>query len=260
MEYMTANYHTHTWRCRHASGTEREYIELAMQMGIRELGFSDHVPFPADCGYVSGIRMGMEQAPEYVQTIRQLGREYRGRIRLYVGFEAEYIKEYFDDQMYMFRMLDCDYLIMGQHFLGNEADGCYTGTPTRDEGRIREYVDTVIAGMETGCFLYLAHPDMMNYQGLDSVYDWEMTRMCSALKEMDIPLELNMNGMSSGRNYPSERFWRLAGEVGNKVLLGIDAHSTEQMADTVGYKGCMDIVDKYNLNLIKMVNIKGAED
>mgnify|MGYP002536991270 CR=1 FL=1 len=26
---MIANYHTHTWRCMHASGTEREYVEKA---------------------------------------------------------------------------------------------------------------------------------------------------------------------------------------------------------------------------------------
>ena len=39
-------------------------------MGIAELGFSDHVPCPFKDGYVSGIRMTMEQAPEYVYAIR----------------------------------------------------------------------------------------------------------------------------------------------------------------------------------------------
>ncbi|HAX54412.1 MAG TPA: histidinol phosphate phosphatase, partial [Eubacterium sp.] len=53
-----------------------------------------------------------------------------------------------------------------------------------DESRIREYVDTVIEGMKTGMYSYLAHPDLINYQGLDSVYEWEMTRMCKALKEL----------------------------------------------------------------------------
>ena len=43
---MEANYHTHTWRCRHASGTERDYIENAIDHGIRILGFSDHTPYP----------------------------------------------------------------------------------------------------------------------------------------------------------------------------------------------------------------------
>ena len=30
---MIANYHTHTWRCRHADGTEREYVETAIEAG-----------------------------------------------------------------------------------------------------------------------------------------------------------------------------------------------------------------------------------
>ena len=64
--FLKANYHTHTYRCQHAYGSEREYIEAAIRMGIAELGFSDHVPCPFKDGYVSGIRMTMEQAPEYV--------------------------------------------------------------------------------------------------------------------------------------------------------------------------------------------------
>ena len=44
--YLTANYHTHTYRCQHAGGTEREYIEKAIEVGIKKLGFSDHVPCP----------------------------------------------------------------------------------------------------------------------------------------------------------------------------------------------------------------------
>lgn len=43
---MIANYHTHTWRCNHAVGTEREYVERAIEGGLKILGFSDHTPMP----------------------------------------------------------------------------------------------------------------------------------------------------------------------------------------------------------------------
>ena len=36
---MTANYHTHTWRCKHAVGTEQEYIENAIAHGLKILDF-----------------------------------------------------------------------------------------------------------------------------------------------------------------------------------------------------------------------------
>ena len=52
---MTANFHTHTARCRHARGTDREYVESAIRAGISVLGFSDHSPYYFPDGYYSGI-------------------------------------------------------------------------------------------------------------------------------------------------------------------------------------------------------------
>ena len=61
----TANYHTHTWRCNHATGTEREYVEAAIADGIRILGFSDHSPYFFDGDYYSHFRMKPEQMEDY---------------------------------------------------------------------------------------------------------------------------------------------------------------------------------------------------
>ena len=74
---MIANYHTHTWRCKHASGTEREYVESAIRGGLKILGFSDHTPMPYDGDYVSPVKMTMDQLEDYVNTILQLKEEYK---------------------------------------------------------------------------------------------------------------------------------------------------------------------------------------
>ena len=42
---MIANYHTHTFRCGHAEGNERDYAENASRAGLKTLGFSDHTPY-----------------------------------------------------------------------------------------------------------------------------------------------------------------------------------------------------------------------
>ena len=75
VEFVKANYHAHTVRCQHAYGTEREFIEAAIDLGIEEFGFSDHIPCPYKDGFVSGIRMKMEQAEEYRDCIRRLEEE-----------------------------------------------------------------------------------------------------------------------------------------------------------------------------------------
>ncbi|MCD7955583.1 MAG: histidinol-phosphatase [Lachnospiraceae bacterium] len=247
--YMKANYHTHTIRCKHAEGSERDYIEAAISMGMEVLGFADHIPCPQQDGYVSTIRMDMEQADEYVSTIRALAREYEGRIRLLAGFEAEYTPEIFEEQMEMVHRVKADYLIMGQHFLGRESDGTYVGTPTKSDAFLKEYVDTVITGMETGEFLYQAHPDMINYEGPDTVYEREITRLCKALYDLHIPLEINLQGLLQHRHYPSERFWKIVGRVGNRVVLGVDAHHPSQICEQKVYDRAMQMAKTYGLRV-----------
>ncbi|MCR5676592.1 MAG: histidinol-phosphatase [Agathobacter sp.] len=254
-DFLKANYHAHTYRCQHAVGTEREYIEAAIEMGEETFGFSDHIPCPFHDGYVSNIRMTMQQAPEYVQTLRKLAQEYKDDIRILIGFEAEYIPAFYNEQMQMVRDLGVDYLIMGQHFWTSENIGPYSGSPTKDEERIRLYVDSVIEGMQTGSYTYLAHPDLINYQGMDSVYEFEMERLCRAMLAMDIPLEVNLLGQSEKRHYPSDRFFEIASRVGNRVILGQDAHAPEHIKNRAVYEECMDLVQRHSLNLIHELKI-----
>ncbi len=255
-EFTVYNYHTHTARCHHAFGTEREYIEASIEMGIKKLGFSDHIPCPFTDGYVSGIRMQMSEAEEYVSCIRRLAEEFRGRIQIFAGFEAEYIPEFYDRQMEMVRSLGCDYLIMGQHFWVSEALGPYAGTATEEDSRICAYVDSIIEGMETGSYSYLAHPDLMNYKGKEKVYRREMERLCLAMKELGIPLELNVLGMAGGRNYPDRNFWKIAGEVGNDVVFGLDAHAEKSLRDVKSYQKCAALAEKCGLHILGDVALR----
>ena len=41
---MRTNYHTHTTRCHHATGSDEEFVLSAIKGGYQELGFSDHTP------------------------------------------------------------------------------------------------------------------------------------------------------------------------------------------------------------------------
>ena len=55
---MIANYHTHTKRCKHATGEDREYVEAASETGLKILGFADHCPwiYPDKHDFQQGIR------------------------------------------------------------------------------------------------------------------------------------------------------------------------------------------------------------
>ena len=118
---MIANYHTHTPRCNHAEGSEREYVECALQAGLEILGFSDHTPYLYPEGHHSWFRMRIDQLDDYVQTVLALRKEYAGKIEIPVGLELEYYPDLLPNLLPILRDQPLDYLILGQHYLDNEV-------------------------------------------------------------------------------------------------------------------------------------------
>ncbi len=184
---MIANYHTHTWRCNHATGSEREYVECAIKSGLKILGFSDHTPQPYAGDYKSLYKMTMEQLPGYVDTVLQLKEEYKSDIGIHLGLETEYYPRYWEELRSYIREFPIEYMILGQHFLGNEENDAYSGDETKDPVILRRYVDQVIEAMETGSFTYLAHPDLLYFTGDDAYYAEQMKRLALAAKACNDP-------------------------------------------------------------------------
>lgn len=247
---MTANYHTHTWRCRHAAGTEREYVERAIEGGLKVLGFSDHTPYPFPDGYCSGFRMRTDQLENYVDTVLALRKEYRDDIEIRLGFEAEYYPAYFDDLLELLRPYPAEYLLLGQHFIGNERGEPYSGSRTSGRETLHRYAVQVCEALNTGRFLYAAHPDLIHYTGRKEIYREEMRPVIETANRLSIPLEINFLGLSEGRQYPNPVFWELAGEMGCRCVFGCDAHRAEDVYQPETLKKAGDMVRKYGLNLI----------
>ena len=248
---MKVNYHTHTWRCNHATGTEREYIENAIHAGITTLGFADHVPYPYMNGHYSGFRMKPEQTPDYVNTLRALQEEYKDQIRILIGYEAEYYPDVFPDMLNFLGQYGYDYLILGQHFVtDSREDGHFSANPTDDVSILEQYVDLILEGLRTGKYKYLAHPDVLNFTGDEAIYRKHMERLCRETKTMDIPLEVNMFGVESNRHYPSDRFFSIAAEVGNKVVMGCDAHRPGLIGDKAVEEKTLQFIEKFPLTLL----------
>ena len=252
---MIANYHTHTYRCHHASGVERDYIEKAIAEGLTIMGFSDHVPMPFPDGHQSGFRVRIEELEDYVRTLEALREEYKDRIQILIGFEAEYYPAYFEAMLDLLAPYDYDYMILGQHFIDNEASR-YAATPVTDEDCLARYVDQVLEGLSTGKYTYLAHPDVYNFTGEETVYYKHMKRLCEGCKAMGIPLEVNLLGLMGHRHYPSDRFFRIAGEVGNDAVIGCDAHHVKDVADPEALRAGEAYAAKYGLRVLETVKVR----
>lgn len=126
---MKANYHTHTKRCGHATGEDREYVEAAIQSGLEILGFADHCPWVYENGYRSSIRLSPSEVDGYFSSLEDLRKEYRDDICIYIGFESEYLPALIPEQEKLLADYPLDYRILGQHFLGPDQEQIYVGAP-----------------------------------------------------------------------------------------------------------------------------------
>jgi histidinol-phosphatase (PHP family) len=253
---MRANYHTHTWRCNHATGTEEEYVKSAVEQGFEILGFSDHTPQFFRDGYTSKIRMDTQELPNYCRIIRDLRDRYCDQIRIHVGLEVEYYPAIFSDLVSAVRDQGVEYLLLGQHFLGNEQGSAYAGAPTMDETILRRYCEQSMEAMQTGVFTYFAHPDLIKFQGDHAVYRKYMRRLCQEAKSCGLPLEMNLLGYWSNRNYPDIRFWSLAAEEGCQVVIGWDAHAPEQLCRLDAEGTMRKAAKRFGLDLLDTVEFK----
>ena len=255
---MKVNLHTHTYRCGHAHGTEREYIERAIENGIEVMGFSDHSPFVFPNGYESPHRVPMSEATAYVEDIRALREEYKGKIDIKIGYEMEYYPTYFKDMLKVALESGAEYLILGEHYLRNELPEMISAMSSRhknDEKDLTDYVDAVCEGMSTGVFTYVAHPDMVLYDD-NEFYLSQMERICKASLEYDVPLEINFQGSRLRRIYPRDSFWQMVGKMGCKTVLGFDAHEVPDAYDGESLVNAERLVREYGLNLVEYPEIR----
>ena len=253
---MRANYHTHTPRCNHAVGTEIEYVEKAIENGFEILGFSDHSPYFFPGEYYSRFRMRPEKLSDYVQTVLKLKEEYGDRLQIHLGLELEYYPSLLPQLLPLLREYPFEYLLLGQHLLGDEIGEHYSGHPTDSEELLKRYCHQVMDGMNTGLYTYLTHPDLFWFTGSENVYRRYMHQLCREAKSCAMPLEINLLGMVEERHYPCQLFWQIAAEENCPVVMGLDAHCPQMFGwDPYKQRG-MEIVERYGLELLETVPLR----
>ena len=228
---MKVNLHTHTMRCHHAKGTDEEYVLAAIDAGFDLLGFSDHVPFPYE-NYINGGKMTMQEMDDYLVSLVCLRQKYAGRIQIYCGMECEPVPRFLD---YLTELRDrLDYMILGSH--GDESRREAHSSRLKEPSQLWDYFKTTLAGMESGLYLYVAHPDIMfgSYPAFDETAKQVSRELCRAANSFNLPLEYNLLGLEKGHGadqlgYPCREFWEIAAQEYVKVVIGVDAHRPEHL-------------------------------
>ena len=71
---------------------------------------------------------------------------------------------------------------------------------------------------------------------------------------MGIPLEINLLGLGEGRHYPAEKFWAVAGEVGNRVIIGVDAHDPASIGNRKIFREALALAGRFGLEVAERLD------
>ena len=234
---MLKNYHSHTERCGHAWGTDEEFIQAAIDAGFTILGISEHSPWPFVDGYQeldACQRIPLEQLDSYLADMQTLKEKYKDQIEIKIGLECEYFPRYFDWLKSVRSKLD--YLLLGVHCSEHDEHLTHYYARSTKVEQVIEYTRCTLAGMESGLFAYLAHPELClaDYPVYDDVCREMVHSICAKAIELDMPLEYNLYGIDKqgrgrqkGLGYPCKLFWEEAAKYGCKAIIGVDAHRPE---------------------------------
>lgn len=224
------DYHLHTARCGHAEGGLGDYVSRAKELGLAEIGFSDH--FPLLHLRDPSLSMGLEELPEYVREIGELAERTAG-LTVRTGIEVDYVDGYVERLAELLRPYPFDYVLGSVHYLdgwGFDDPRYVDGYRGRDILALWElYFQVLGDAAACGLFDVLAHPDLIKKFGFRPQGDVRrMYESClDRVAESGLVLEVSTAGLRKpvGEIYPGEEFLRLCREREIPITLGSDAHA-----------------------------------
>ena len=232
---MQADYHIHTFLCKHAEGELSEYVDAAREKRLPEMCVTDHAPDPG--GYDAEHRMEIDQFPQYTELISEF--HDNGNPTVLYGIEADYYEgcEQFLGKWLVGQKFD---LVIGSiHYIRNWGFDNPEERNIWDSVNIintwREYFELVGRLADTRLYDVVAHLD------LPKKFGYRPTER--DLKEMAQPtldrivaagmgIEINTSGLRKPVKeiYPSPMLLELAREREIPICFGSDAHAPHEVA------------------------------
>ena len=234
--------HVHTYLCRHAEGTPRDYVRAAAERGVVALAFTDHLPLAPELAErvpgADGYAMGEPELALYVSEVEeaaQLGRDLG--VEVLCGVEADLVPTGLDDVRALVDRHSFDVVLGSVHFI----DGWAFDDPSRREeyGRWtpedlwQRYFADLAAAAATGIADVIAHADLVKKfcftpkGSVEALY----RSTADSLFAAGVAVEVNTAGLRKPCKeiYPAAAFLRQLKRAGVPVTVGSDAHSPSEV-------------------------------
>jgi histidinol-phosphatase (PHP family) len=248
-----ASYHVHSTFC-DGTASPADMIEGALEAGLTDIGFSAHAAWV----FSTEWHLDTRRYGEYRAEIERLREEYRGRIAVRYGFEADYIAGVTIPDRGFYGRFQPEYLIGSIHYVPTDRpktaqaawcvdasaeevsrglDACFGGDGKR---AVRAYWGT-LRDMVSSCdFDIVGHPDLFRkrngvlrfFNENDAWYRRELRETVRAIARSGKIVEINTGAIARKAMdglYPSDEMLALLCRAGVPVTINSDAHSPDAL-------------------------------
>ncbi|MBT3397621.1 histidinol-phosphatase HisJ [archaeon] len=241
---VKANYHTHT------TGSDgklkpEELVKLAIRKKFDILGITDHYHFPP------GFRdWGNDYySTEHFRELKRLKKKYKGKIKILVGVEFDWLKDYKSwtkkeaKKRFDYRLVSVHFVKIGKEYFPIDHSKESFEKMVKSSGGIKKlvknYYSDLRSAIKSGWFDVVAHFDIIKVWNKNNKYfsgdeDWYMKEVRKTLKlisKKKMKLDLNASGWRRpcDEQYPSLWILREAKGLGIEILIGTDEHKAEHL-------------------------------
>jgi histidinol-phosphatase (PHP family) len=234
------DYHVHTFRCGHAGGASRDFVLRAIERGLTEIGFTDHVPlyFLPENERDPKLAMREEDFDGYVREVQDLRDEFRGRIAVRLGLEADYAEGREEELARWLERADWDLVLGSVHWVAGGWIDDPSSSPARFaregvEALYEEYYRLLAKAASTRFFDVLTHFDLPKKHGHRPREPRSAAEdaAIAAAREAGCAVEISSAGLRKpvGEAYPEARLLARIVRARVPVTFSSDAHAPAEV-------------------------------
>ncbi len=234
--YYAIDYQVHSFRSHDGRATIIDHCERAVQLGLDEIGFSEHLDFDPDDPAV-----GHFDYDRYVSEIFEARDRFADSLTIRMGIEVDYQKWFEDEIAEYLATHSFDFVIGSVHYV----DRVMIMTPEYVNGRSSGqaydlYFAAVLDSVQSGLIDIVGHLEYAKRRGVPVFGPFDPTRnhdtVMALFGEMigrGVALEINTAGLrqNAGGPYPCPEHVRMYASLGGRLLtIGSDAHHPDDLA------------------------------
>jgi histidinol-phosphatase (PHP family) len=240
------DFHLHTENSHDGRGTVEDYCRVAVEQGMKAVGFCEHVDLDPD-----DVVFGQHDYGKYRSEVEEARAKYGDRLMIRMGAEIGYVPRIEKEISDYLNQFQYDYVVGAVHTIDDgfsgiseEYDALETFARHEFVEVYEQYFDIVRQMMVSGLFDVVGHLDLVNRYGVHylqeelewGIYYGQLRRIFEGLIKRQMALEINTSGLRQPpqATYPPRVALDLYREVGGRsVIIGSDAHSPDLLGSGV---------------------------